>query len=301
MLTTKIISPISWKNLILLDNALKIIQEFKKSGIDFLALKGLYFAFTIYPHRGLRSMADIDFLVKRKDLNKIDEILAGLGYAAISPKGQREYGCDVTFRNKKRGYIDIHWDLSQYERFRGIIEITDDFWKRACEFSLEGVLARTLSPEDHILYVGLHYGLVHLLHEGNKANAYDLFYLVDGIASGASRPRNDIDWERVIANAYKYKIKIPLYYSLHKTCQITSLKLPDFVLKCLEPHWLKKRIIEYLLYRHKATHLRYLCQALMVGNYFDTFRVLRRALKGLPRVYRRSFPAALKNIPKATI
>lgn len=276
------------KNLILLDRARKVIQEFKRESIDFLVLKGLYLAFTIYPDIGSRPMVDVDFLVKRVDLNRIDEILTKLGYENISPQGQRIYGCDFTYSNKHGVYIDIHWDLCQYERFKGIIDVTGDFWRRSCEFSLEGVPLRTLSTEDHILYVSLHYCLVHLLEGVN--GSYDLFYLISD---------KSIDWQTIIANANKYKIRIPLYCSLREARRIAGLKVPDFVYEALKPSFVKETLLDYLQ-KHKTTRLRYFCQALMVGCAFDTLKVLWRALRGIPRVYKRSFATALKNIPDAT-
>ena len=79
------------KNIILLDRTLEIVREFKKRSIDFLVLKGLYLAFTIYPDEGFRPMVDVDLLVRRVDLDRIDEVLAELGYLDISPQGQSMY------------------------------------------------------------------------------------------------------------------------------------------------------------------------------------------------------------------
>ena len=144
------------RNLTLLSKASEVIRDFNQKNIEFLVLKGLYLAFDIYPDIGLRPMTDVDFLIKREDLDRVEKILFQLGYYDVSPKAQRSYGCDVTFCNKDGIFIDIHWDLCQYERFRGIINITPDFWKRAREFNLDGMCPQTLSIEDHILYISLH-------------------------------------------------------------------------------------------------------------------------------------------------
>ena len=88
------------KNLILLSRALEIIREFKRKDIDFLILRGLYLAFAVYPDAGSRPMADVDLLVKRVDLNKVNEILTGLEYADVTLEAQRIDGCEITFCNK---------------------------------------------------------------------------------------------------------------------------------------------------------------------------------------------------------
>jgi len=267
------------RNLIFRKKTGEIIKEFKEKGIDCLVLKGLYFAFSIYPDAGLRPMVDADLLVKKEDLDKITAILNALGYTEQSPRKQRAYGCDATFSSKDEACsIDIHWDLCQYERFKGIIDITGDFWARAVGFNLDSLPAKTLSIEDHILYVSLHYGLVHLLD--NKFNgAYDLFYLIHS---------HIFYWEAIINSARKYGIETPLYYSLHKACKITGLRLPDFVLERLKPCFFKRKLIDYLLFRRTTFVLRYLCQALMIRHFSDTFKVLWRLLKGMRRQYNRS-------------
>ncbi len=266
------------KNLILRKKTAEIIKEFKNKGIDSLILKGIYLAFSVYPDVGLRPMTDVDLLVKKEDLDRITDILKELRYTEVSLKIQRAYGCDATFSNKDEACsVDIHWDLCQYERFKGIIDITGDFWLRAVGFNLDELPAKTLSIEDHILYVSLHYGLIHLLDDSFKG-AYDLFYLINS---------RILDWERIISSAQKYGIEIPLYYSLQKARKITSLNLPDFVLERLKPSPFKMKLLDYLLARHKIFVLRYLCQALMLRDFSDTFKVLWRLLKGIRRQYNR--------------
>lgn len=273
------------RNIILLNSAKAFIRELKSKTIEFAVLKGLYLAFSVYPDAGLRPMADLDLLVRRSDLDKISEILISLGYVELSPAPQREYGCDATFYNRDKGYIDIHWDLCQYERFKKILNITDDFWQRTCEFSLDGTPARTLSIEDHILYISLHHALVHVFKEVN--GIYDLFYLIQG---------KILDWENIIDKASDYGIRIPLYYSLLRASRITGLKLPDFVLPRLRPQVFKKALIEYLA-KQNNTVSYYLCQSLMMGSFYDSLRVLWRLFKKLCRILRGNIIANFRSIP----
>jgi hypothetical protein len=274
------------KNLLLLNKGLEIIRAFKDKHVDYLILKGFYFAFSVYPDAGLRHMGDIDFLVKKGDLRKIEEILNRLGYIETSAKAQRVYGCDCTFSGKQGVIIDIHWDLCQYERFKGVIHLTADFWMRAREVNLSETPVMTLSREDHILYVLLHYGLVHLFSLTN--GAYDLQYLING---------STIDWERIINNASKYGIKTALYYGLLKASQITPLRLPDYVFKRLAPGPFKRKLLDYL-FKYNSTAQYYLCQALLLDNLFDTFFVLAKLLKAIPREYKRNSTPTLKNMPE---
>jgi hypothetical protein len=275
------------KNLLLLNKGREIISEFKDKHVDYLILKGLYLAFSVYPDAGLRPMADIDFLVKKEELCKIKEVLNKLGYIETSAKEQRIYGCDSTFYGKHGISIDIHWDLCQYERFKGVINITADFWRRAREVDFDETSIMTLSTEDHVLYVLLHYGLVHLFRLPH--GAYDLLYLING---------STLDWEKIIDCASKYGIKTTLYYGLLKASEITRLKLPDNVLKRLTPCFLKKMLLNYL-FKSNCEVSYYLCQALLLDSLLDTFCVLGKLLKAMPREYRRRSKVTFKDIPVA--
>ena len=275
------------KNLLLLDKGLEIIREFENNNIDYLVLKGLYLAFSAYPDAGLRSMADIDLLIKREDLDKVDIVLARLGYIESSAKAQRVYGCDATFSGKDATSVDIHWNLCQYERFKGVINITQDFWSRAQEYSLNGAKVRSLCAEDHILYVALHYALVHVFSLPN--GAYDLSYLLND---------NKLDWGKIINNASKYGIKTTLYYGLLKASQLNPLMLPDFVLRRLKPNFLKRKLLDWLL-KHNSRAGRYLCQSLFVDNLFDSFKVLCRLVKAARTRYNKINPAIFSDTPTA--
>lgn len=274
----------SGRNLILRAKALEIFREFMERDIDFIVTKGLYLAFEVYPDPGLRRMADIDLLIKKKDLEEISRILDRLGYREVSKRPQREYGCDSTFCDENRVYVDIHWDLCQYERFKNILSLSAQFRSRACGFDLEGVEIKTLSPEDHMLYVGLHFGLFDLLQGTN--GVYDLFYLSQ---------KKPIKWDVLVENAGKFGIKTPLYYSLLRSKDIAGLKVPGSVIEKLRPGFLRRKMIAYLLFKHSRTFPRYLCQALMMRGILNSLRVLLMTLKAVPRTYRRSSPANFIN------
>jgi len=58
----------------------KILKAFEKEDIDVIVLKGMYLAKHIYKDIGLRPMSDIDLLVKKQDLPKIDILLKKINY-----------------------------------------------------------------------------------------------------------------------------------------------------------------------------------------------------------------------------
>ena len=58
----------------------KIIKELSLKKIPHVLMKG-YIIKNLYPDPDLRTMGDVDFLIKEEDMEKVDEILTtGLGY-----------------------------------------------------------------------------------------------------------------------------------------------------------------------------------------------------------------------------
>ncbi|MBN1912956.1 MAG: nucleotidyltransferase family protein [Candidatus Omnitrophica bacterium] len=255
------------RNIILLEKARQVIQGFDSEKLPFLALKGLYLAFSVYEDPGFRPMSDIDLLIKKGDLGKARLIFGSLGYSDVSSLWRKDSGLDATFVNKDKVYVDIHWDLCQYERFKGIIDLTDEFWDRAIDFSLGDLSVKTLSAEDHILYICLHYVLYDFL-SGLKP-VYDIFYLVK---------EKKVDWEKIISRAQKYGIKSIVYYGLKKTQEITLLELPGFVLAQLKPKIPKRIILDYLAARNDRSIFKYFYQSLVMGSFRDSLRVAFRLL-----------------------
>ena len=58
------------RNMVLMEEFLKLKTKFEKTGIEFLPLKGIDFIITIYPDINFRSMTDIDILVPKQKLKK---------------------------------------------------------------------------------------------------------------------------------------------------------------------------------------------------------------------------------------
>ncbi|MGE5250801.1 MAG: nucleotidyltransferase family protein, partial [Bacteroidota bacterium] len=60
-----------------------LVRRFAETGIPLVALKGICFALTIYPDRGLRPMADLDLLVPASQFSAAVRIAQRLGYVDL--------------------------------------------------------------------------------------------------------------------------------------------------------------------------------------------------------------------------
>lgn len=78
-----------------------------KNNIKHCFLKGCYLK-TIYPEQDYREMADIDVLIEKKDIKKVEDILLNeLGYKSDSNFGSHHQ----TFLKKPVYYVEMHYDL----------------------------------------------------------------------------------------------------------------------------------------------------------------------------------------------
>ncbi len=238
----------SQKNALLLDTFQKIKKEFSLSGIGLWGLKGIYMTFNEYPDPSYRPMVDIDILIKKSSVAQAAEILVNLGFKEISSLTQRSYGCDATFMDERKLYVDLHWDLCQYERFKGVINITDDFLKRA-----EG---NYLAKEDHLLYIALHYALIDGLKSDNGRR--DLEILV--------KNNPDLNFKEILLRAKNYGIRQVLYYAL-----------PDKFRSC-RPGPAKRCILDFLLSRDYFW-ARFLAQVLIFDWPNDSLKVFFKSFK----------------------
>ncbi len=126
--------------------AQQIYEAFEKAQVDYAPLKGSLIK-QLYPQENLRSMADVDILVRVSQLDRFDPIMQALGY-------ERETESDHEY-NWRKGYvhIELHKSLvpsydTDYYAYYG------DGWKlfrrsEGCRFEM--------SVEDQFVYLFTHY------------------------------------------------------------------------------------------------------------------------------------------------
>jgi hypothetical protein len=127
-------------------------------GIDLLLLKGAALAYTHYPAPYLRPRADIDLLIRRRDLDAAGALLTGIGYTrAVEADadlwtGQRHY-----LKTPAAGpvMVDLHWRAANPIAFAEALAF-DEVWTRSVAVPGLGPHARTLAPPDSLLLACLH-------------------------------------------------------------------------------------------------------------------------------------------------
>ena len=186
-----------WRNMEMLKELLKILQDFKDEGIRVITLKGPLLAQRIYGNLAHRWIADLDLFVRREDVLRTRPLLEKRGYrpdkdqTVFEDRAQWENEWEWGFDNlKKNVRVEIQWRTmpehsAEYEC------LDEGVWDRLATTVYGGVEIQTLSLEESFLYACIHGGEKHLW--------CDMRFLVD---MGRMLECDwEIDWRKVLEKA----------------------------------------------------------------------------------------------------
>src|SRR3989338_3931771 len=211
-----------------------IVGVFNKNGIDVIAMKGIALAELIYQNIGLRSMSDIDLLIRKEDIKRANDALEDMGYYAVDLSrfdGSDNYltTCDYRSENPLHPSFHVHWHIvnsSVPAPYSSRISM-DEFWRDAAHVEISDVSVLTMSP---------HHFLIHLCEHAMRVthSASKLIYLVD-IKALAERYKDTLDWHKVIETSKDYGLDRFVYNILSLTRLNMGLDVPEWVLERLKP------------------------------------------------------------------
>ena len=225
------------KNAIFLDEFIKIQSVFETEKIPLMPLKGIAFLFCVYKDIGLRPMADIDFLILKKDVEKAKNLLLKLNY--------REEYCTFNYSKTERGrpvLLDMHhdiWYLKTLSRHKSDIYGLKQIWRDSRRFYLEdGNSALIMSPQDLLINVAAHACLDHSQPTG--------VWLYD-IVSICNVYKNNMHWQLLIDKVISYNLQIPFHQTLKSAKENFGAGIPQFVLE--ELRLKNNRYFEFRFYK----------------------------------------------------
>lgn len=181
-------------SLVLQRELLLVHGVMERAGIPYLALKGAWLAFHVYPESKLRPLRDIDVLVHESDTELALRALLEAGYTGVgqSPSSLAVQMCHRKHLPPLRSpsdliNIELHYRLfdpdsehpSDFE-----LSLDDGFWQRRISRQLAGARMDFPSPTDQLLHL-----IVHAVYEHQFTNGplliSDLGYLLQ---------MEEIDW-----------------------------------------------------------------------------------------------------------
>jgi hypothetical protein len=226
------------RNSLLYDDLRKLLLAFTQEKIAVIVLKGAALAETVYPHRALRPMSDIDLLVRKEQLRKVESKLPNMGYVFDGYGKTREFYLEHryhwVFAKRSDVSVEIHWHIKRPE---GPFSIDiDGLWQRAQRTKIAGVEALVLSPENLVLYLCQHLWKHKLL--GGIRPLCDISEAIRYYADG-------IDWTILINTSSKWKMNPCSYLGLSLARELLGAPIPEHVLKDLEPVNFKAETISW--------------------------------------------------------
>jgi Uncharacterised nucleotidyltransferase len=129
------------------------------SDVSALAFKGPVLSLLAYGDLAARQYADLDVLVRSRDLRRAIDCLSSEGYtpcAGYSCANMDRAGWfEITLsRPGALAALDLHWRL--IPAYLPVTLDGEELWQRAVSVDVDGCAVRTLAPEDQILYLCAH-------------------------------------------------------------------------------------------------------------------------------------------------
>ncbi len=230
------------KNTLILHHAASILRDLKSKNIDAIGLKGIYLVENIYDNIAARPFGDIDFMVKKEDLQKTIGILKELGYAMTTYFEVADDNMDIKhvppMFNADGLPVEIHWTiLGENEPFSIAAK---GLWERAIPANIAGVEVLSLSPEDLILHLCMHLSYQHHLKLGLRG-LYD-------IAKVLEHNKGHVDWTKLVEISKTWGSERVTWLSLMLTEDLLGAQIPPMILEYLQP----KEAAPWVLAKAKA-------------------------------------------------
>lgn len=169
----------------------EISQGLAAAGIENIIVKG-YVLRDLYPIKDLRTMTDLDFVIKSSDGNKMESVMADMGYEM----GEVLNGDWDFFKNKM--HIEFHEKLTESELGNGFDY--DKYLKDCFNYTIEyKELTKTLDVEYHLIYMFIHCAK-HFYNGGCG------FRLIMDFAAYLKNYNDVINWKYVNSELKKIKL-----------------------------------------------------------------------------------------------
>ena len=269
------------KNIFIFRTLERISTCFEREGIEVMVFKGPMLAECVYGDIGLRSMGDIDILVKKEDMAKTHGILTDLGYST-------SFGIDFSnplfglYRNtllyqmtgSMSGSIHVHWhiinSLPYHERVIQMIDM-DRIWRESIPIKLGGANLRTFSPYHQIIFLSMH-----ILN-----HSFTPSILLCDIHEFLRLQKENVDWGRLVEEALEFGLSSHVYYTLYVVSTLLGTDIPEGVLNKLAPRRMsifERKFISSVLEGRPVFTGEWLAYLGMNRTLRDKFLFLRRAL-----------------------
>jgi hypothetical protein len=251
----------------------EVLTAFGRADIDTILLKGPALAADYYSDPALRPFTDLDLLVRRRHRERAIDVLTALGYAHGSPGRSLAYELEHApaayfVAPGSRLPVDLHWECVAHPGSSRATELAaDEIWSRVRPSSSWGEAARTLAPEDLVIYLAAHFAIHHSL--AGALWQLDLALVLK--LHGAM-----LDWDAVVARSQRWGAAGAVYFALRTVGDALGVTAPTPTLNRLRPGNLRVALIERLQRggTERMARLEYLVGVALLDRPADMVRML---------------------------
>jgi len=204
----------------ILHYASEILKLASSSEIPSIVMKGIPLGLLVYKNPATRPMSDADILVPLKNAREAVALLKKVSYNPVN-EGILEhdlvYGRGMGFTDDSGRELDLHW-RAMPDSIKNSKE--SDFWDQAVQINFMGASAFRFSFTDELLLT-----IVHGLRKNPEPPirwVADAFLLIKKYGV-------DIDWERLLEYALRYKVLIQLKEGLNYLVNEFRIDVPEGV------------------------------------------------------------------------
>ncbi len=215
------------RNIRLYSESGKMLSKLAEHGCPVIVLKGIYLAEHAYDNIGLRPMGDVDLLVRKDDLSRIDQALLALGFVPVEQTRvitETDYHFHYSL-NGKNFNVEIHWSILASRDLASAV--VDNLWSRASATTSAGVPVLTLSLEDLIVYL--------CLHTAKHAPEGMQISMLCDIGEVIRRYGSTIQWQKVSEFARQWNLVRTVYVILCLAQELLGVPVPEDWLVSIQP------------------------------------------------------------------
>lgn len=194
-----------WKKEVIISNVIqkkninnieKILIDLKKKNVELILLKGLVLR-SYYPKPELRSMSDVDFLIKKQDYDVVKKYLINNGYR----NSESQSDIHEEFISYGNFEIELHLKLvnNDYIDYEDTSEFEKNVWENLYNIKMNNITLNTMSLENFLIHLCFHMA-VHIITQGiGLRQIYDVAVFVKSNF-------NYINWTDLYERLSEYKI-----------------------------------------------------------------------------------------------
>jgi hypothetical protein len=207
------------RNLPLIGETLRVIEEFERAGVPIIPYKGPVLAEQLWGDPALRACDDLDFLVEKRSVEEAGVLLDRLGYRRVSPLAPHlrpallRNASEEQFQHRESGLLlELQW--SPAPRVFAVRYDAEPIWQRLRSTSFAGRSVLAPSPEDLLMLLSIH---------GWKHNWSRLLWVGDIAHLLRS---SELDWDRLYADCRLQRNVRLLSLALRMSNRVYGLEVP---------------------------------------------------------------------------